>query len=107
LWQTLLKRRTGEENRSEAADILRSLIDRIELRPNQQGKLEIIVDKPYTLQVDIYNKLGQKVVAGTAENLPAGQAIKSINASKLSSGIYHVAVLINGKMYTLNMVSQH
>ena len=30
-----------EENRGEAADILRSLIDRIELRPNQQGKLEI------------------------------------------------------------------
>jgi len=82
----------------------------LRLYPNpvsQQGKLEIIVDKPYTLQVDIYNKLGQKVVAGTAENLPAGQAIKSINASKLSSGIYHVAVLINGKMYTLNMVSQH
>jgi hypothetical protein len=25
----------------EAADILRSLVDRIELRPNQQGKLEI------------------------------------------------------------------
>ena len=30
-----------EENRGEAADILRSLVDRIELRPNQQGKLEI------------------------------------------------------------------
>jgi len=30
-----------EENRREAADILRSLIDRIELRPSQHGKLEI------------------------------------------------------------------
>jgi site-specific DNA recombinase len=30
-----------EENRGEAADILRSLVDRIELRPNQLGKLEI------------------------------------------------------------------
>jgi site-specific DNA recombinase len=30
-----------EENRAEAADILRSLVDRIELMPNQQGKLEI------------------------------------------------------------------
>ena len=30
-----------EENRGEAADILRSLVDRIELRPNQQGRLEI------------------------------------------------------------------
>jgi len=35
------KRCSCEGNRSEAADILRSLIDRIELRPNQQGKLEI------------------------------------------------------------------
>jgi site-specific DNA recombinase len=30
-----------EENRAEAADILRSLIDRIELTPNRQGKLDI------------------------------------------------------------------
>jgi hypothetical protein len=30
-----------EENRGEAADILRSFVDRIELRPNQQGMLEI------------------------------------------------------------------
>ena len=30
-----------EENRGEAAAILRSLVDRIELKPNQQGKLEI------------------------------------------------------------------
>jgi site-specific DNA recombinase len=30
-----------EEHRGEAADILRSLVDRIELRPKQQGKLEI------------------------------------------------------------------
>lgn len=31
----------AEENRAEAADILRSLVDRIELTPNDQGKLEI------------------------------------------------------------------
>ena len=30
-----------EENRGEAADILRSLVDRIELIPSEQGKLEI------------------------------------------------------------------
>jgi site-specific DNA recombinase len=30
-----------EENRPEAADILRSLVERIELTPNQRGKLEI------------------------------------------------------------------
>jgi site-specific DNA recombinase len=31
----------AEENRAEAADLLRSLVDRIELTPNDQGKLEI------------------------------------------------------------------
>jgi site-specific DNA recombinase len=30
-----------EENRAEAADLLRSLLDRIKLTPNDQGRLEI------------------------------------------------------------------
>jgi site-specific DNA recombinase len=32
---------SAEENRAAAADVLRSLIDRIALTPNDQGKLEI------------------------------------------------------------------
>ena len=32
---------TADENRAEAADLLRSLVDRIELTPSDQGKLEI------------------------------------------------------------------
>ncbi|MEJ0102578.1 MAG: M12 family metallo-peptidase [Bacteroidota bacterium] len=75
---------------------------------NQSGRLEIIVDKPFTLQVDIYNRLGQNVMrAGPSENLPKGQALKTINTSALSSGMYHAAVRINGKIYTLNMIVQH
>jgi hypothetical protein len=35
-----------EENRCEAADILRSLVERIELRRNQQGKLEVDLSLP-------------------------------------------------------------
>jgi len=30
-----------EENKAEAADLLRSLVDRITLTPNDQGKLEV------------------------------------------------------------------
>ena len=82
----------------------------MKLFPNpvlQTGKLEIIVDKNFTLQVDIYNKLGQKVMnVSPAESLPAGQTLKSINVSGLSSGLYHAAVRINGKLYALNMVVQ-
>ena len=74
---------------------------------NESSKLEVIVDKAYTLQVDTYNKIGQKVIYGNAETLPAGQVIKTIRTSNLSSGIYHVAVRLNDKLYTLTMVVQH
>ncbi|MGC4035139.1 MAG: M12 family metallo-peptidase [Chitinophagaceae bacterium] len=82
----------------------------LKLYPNpvsQSTRVEIIIDKPFSLQVDIYNKLGQKVITNIEENLPAGQVIKLINAYRLSPGIYHVAVTINGKKYVLSMVVQH
>lgn len=74
---------------------------------NESARLEIIVDKPYTLQVNAYNKSGQKVIYGNAESLPMGQVIKTIRTSNLSSGIYHIVVRINDKLYNVNMVAQH
>jgi len=83
----------------------------LRLYPNPvslSGKLEVIVDKPFTYQVEIFNQLGQKMLTVTpAQSLPAGQVLISINTSRLSSGIYHVVAQINGKMYTLNMAVQH
>ncbi|MCW3116328.1 MAG: hypothetical protein JWM28_410 [Chitinophagaceae bacterium] len=83
----------------------------LKLFPNpvqQTGKLEIIVDKNYELQADIYNMLGQKVMnVSSAENLPAGQTLKIINGLKLSAGLYHLVVRLNGKLYTVKMIVQH
>jgi hypothetical protein len=83
----------------------------LKLYPNpvaQSAKLEIVVDKPSAIQIDIYNKLGQKVMnVSPAENLPEGQVLKTINVLKLSSGMYHIVVSINNKLYTLNMIVQH
>jgi hypothetical protein len=74
---------------------------------NESARLEVIVDKAYTLQVDAYNNTGQKVIYGNTESLPSGQVIKTIRTSNLSSGIYQVAIRINDKLYTLGMVVQH
>lgn len=99
---------------SEIASFKTTALDNgiyLRLYPNPigaSGKLEVITDKPFTFQVDIFNELGQKVMAVTpAESLPAGQVLTTIDASRLSSGIHPVVVRINGKMYTLNMVVQH
>jgi site-specific DNA recombinase len=52
---------TSEENRAEAADLLRSLIDRIELTPNAESKLE----------VDLYGDLaGILALTAAKENGP-------------------------------------
>ena len=65
------KRCSSEGNRSEAADILRSLIDRIELRPNQQGKLEI----------DLYGDLAGIPTLARKKAKPLDQAILSVQQS--------------------------
>jgi site-specific DNA recombinase len=64
-----------KENRDEAADILRSLIDRIELTPNQQGKLEI----------DLYGDLaGILTLAG---GKPLDQNDQSVQQVKMVAGV--------------------
>ena len=66
-----------EENRGEAADILRSLVDRIELRPNQQGKLEI----------DLYGDLAGILESRGKKDRPLNQSDPSIQQVKVVAGI--------------------
>ena len=66
-----------EENRGEAADILRSLVDRIELRPNQQGKLEI----------DLYGDLAGILNLAWKKGGPLNQSDPSIQQVKVVAGI--------------------
>jgi hypothetical protein len=65
-----------EENRGEAADILRSLVDRIELRPNQQGKLEI----------DLYGDLAGILTLAGKKARPLDQDDLSVQQVKVVAG---------------------
>jgi site-specific DNA recombinase len=65
-----------EENRGEAADILRSLVDWIELRPNQQGKLEI----------DLYGDLAGILTLAGKKAKPLDQNDRSVQQVKVVAG---------------------
>ena len=65
-----------EENRGEAADILRSLIDRIELTPNRQGKLDI----------DLYDDLAGILSLAGKKDRPLDQSDPSVQQVKVVAG---------------------
>jgi site-specific DNA recombinase len=66
-----------EENRGEAADILRSLVDRIELKPNKQGKLEI----------DLYGDLAGILALAGRKDRPLDQSDPSVQQVKVVAGV--------------------
>ncbi len=72
---------------------------------NAEGKLEVIVDKPYSLQVIIADGTGRRVMnVSQRENFPTGQVIKSLNVAALSAGVYYIIATINGKNYPVKML---
>jgi site-specific DNA recombinase len=66
-----------EENRDEAADILRSLVDRIELTPNRQGKL----------QIDLYGDLAGILSLAGKRDRPLNQSDPSVQQVKVVAGV--------------------
>jgi hypothetical protein len=54
----------ADENRAEAADIIRSLVDRIELTPNDEGKLDI----------DLYGDLAGILALAANKNEPLDES---------------------------------
>lgn len=83
----------------------------VRLFPNPlstDGKIEVIVDKPYTLQIAVYDGYGRKVKdVSPKENFSTGQTIKQTNVAALASGIYYVIANINGKNYNVKMLVTH
>jgi site-specific DNA recombinase len=67
---------TAEENRAEAADLLRSLVDRIELTPNDQGKLEI----------DLYGDLAGILSVAANKDRPLEASDPSVQQVKVVAG---------------------
>ncbi|MEO8405834.1 MAG: T9SS type A sorting domain-containing protein, partial [Chitinophagaceae bacterium] len=69
------------------------------------SRLEIISASNYSLSASIYDNGGKLVrVISSAENLPAGQIIKTIGAEKLANGVYHILIYINGKAQDIKMM---
>ena len=66
-----------EENRGEAAALLRSLVDRIELRPNQQAKLEL----------DLYGDLAGILTLAGKKDRPLDQNDRSVQQVKMVAGV--------------------
>jgi hypothetical protein len=64
------------ENRAEAADLLRSLIDRMELTPNADGKLDI----------DLYGDLAGLLALATNRNGPLDESDPSLQQVKVVAG---------------------
>ncbi len=67
----------SDENRTEAADLLRSLIDRIELIPNADGKLDI----------DLYGDLAGILGLAANKNGPLDESDPSLRQVKVVAGI--------------------
>ena len=66
----------SDENRGEAADLLRSLIDRIELSPNSVGKIDI----------DLYGDLAGILGLAANKNGPLDESDPSLKQVKVVAG---------------------
>jgi site-specific DNA recombinase len=69
---------TSEENRTEAADLLRGLIDRIELTPNAQSK---------KLEIDLYCDLAGILGLAANKNGPLDESDPSVRQVKMVAGV--------------------
>jgi hypothetical protein len=68
---------TSEENRAEAADLLRGLVDRIVLTPNKESK---------RLEIDLYGDLAGILTLATKQNRPLEESDRSVQQVKLVAG---------------------
>ena len=73
----LTKALNAEENRAEAADLIRSLVDRITLTPNADGKLDI----------DLYGDLAGILTMATNKDRPLQKSDPSVVQVKLVAGV--------------------
>lgn len=74
---TLADALTAEANRAEATDILRGLIDRIELTPNEESR---------KLEIDIYGDLAGILGLAANKNGPLDESDPSVQQVKLVAG---------------------
>ncbi len=80
----------------------------VRLFPNpvvNTSRLEVISSGEFELNASIYDNAGKLVMqlipTGT---FPAGQVIRSIDGSRLSAGVYHISIYVNGKLQNVKML---
>lgn len=77
------------------------LLNSITLYPNPSAKrvttLTLTLEKPTKIKVDILNTLGQSIIKIAEKEFFSGKNKIEINTTTLSSGIYFVAIEIDGK----------
>jgi hypothetical protein len=85
--------------------------DYVLLYPNPASatsRLEIISESTFTLAVTIFDNSGKKVmIVNSPQTFTPGQVIKQVNAAGLPNGIYHLAVILNGKTQNIKMIVAH
>ena len=78
------------------------LLTNMELYPNpvtnNSTTLTLNLEKPTKIKVELLNTLGQSVLKVADTHLISGKNKIQINTSKLSSGVYFVAIEIDGKV---------
>lgn len=75
---------------------------------NNEARLEVITSSAASLSVVIYDDAGKLVrQVLNRQSLQAGQLIQSIDASKLSNGLYLVSITLDGKNEIIKMVVAH
>lgn len=66
-------------------------------------QINLTLNKAASVSVEVYNMVGQKVIAMPARNLQAGNHILDINAGNLNAGIYTYSVIANGERVSRKM----
>lgn len=74
---------------------------------NTTANVRIINSESYTLQINVYDAIGHRVISLNNENVPAGLIDKKLNTASLANGVYLVAANINGKVHTKRLIVSH
>lgn len=83
----------------------------IRLFPNPASsvsRLEIISADNFIVQLAVYDNAGKLAIpVSSFQSFAAGQAILPIGVDKLSNGIYHLVVTVNGKKQSIKISVMH
>jgi hypothetical protein len=84
-----------------------SLISLMPNPANESANIRFNLDKAADVQIRVLNMLGQEVSAVSSQKAAAGAHNVELSTSTMTSGIYLVAVSIDGKVSTEKLIVKH